>query len=264
MNERDDGAAETLVLLHGFGGTRHAWDQVIAHMDPQRYRPLTLDLPGHGEAASDGGPITFETCVDAVLAASPERFALCGYSLGGRIALLVALMAPERITRLILVSSSPGIEASAERARRRAADQQIADDLERAPFERFIERWRGQPLFADDPPAVSATVREEQLRSQPQALAAVMRNLGSGEMAPMWSRLEELKMPVSIVVGERDTKFVALGRRMQRMLTQAELTIAPGGHRLPLESPRALAAAFAPSRSSSGRRVVEAGPDSRK
>ena len=42
---------ETVVLLHGFGGTHRAWDGVIERLPPERYRPLALDLPGHGEYA---------------------------------------------------------------------------------------------------------------------------------------------------------------------------------------------------------------------
>ncbi len=235
------GVAETLVFLHGFGGTRHAWDRVIARLDPQRYRPLALDLPGHGDLRSYNRPITFAACVEQVLAAAPQRFVLCGYSLGGRIAQQVALAAPERLSRLVLVSTSPGIEDPHERARRRAADRQLADELERLPFEDFIERWRTQPLFLDDPPEVGALAREDQLRNDPHALAGAMRGIGTGEMEPLWQRLGELTMPVTIVVGDRDAKFRALGERMRALLPAGRLVMLPGGHRLPLESAAGLA-----------------------
>jgi 2-succinyl-6-hydroxy-2,4-cyclohexadiene-1-carboxylate synthase len=233
--------AEKLVLLHGFGGTRHAWDRVIARLDPQRYRPLALDLPGHGTAASPERPVTFGACVESVLAASPARFALCGYSMGGRIAMQVALAAPTRVTRLILVSSTPGIADPTERAQRRSADRQLAGELERLPFEGFIERWHSQPLFNDDPPEVDALAREQQRHNDPLSLARALRALGTGEMEPMWSRLGELEMHVTVVVGERDPKFRALGARIVREPPNAELMTISGGHRLPLESPDALA-----------------------
>jgi 2-succinyl-6-hydroxy-2,4-cyclohexadiene-1-carboxylate synthase len=232
---------ETLVLLHGFSGTRRAWDGVTAQLPRERYLPLALDLPGHGDAVDHGGPITFASCVEHVLDASPQRFALCGYSLGGRIALHVALAAPERVTRLVLVSMSPGIEDAASRAQRRADDHALADELERIPFEQFIDRWRTQPLFAQDPPEVDALAREDQRRNDPRALAAVLRGVGTGEMAPLWGRLPELTMPVTIVVGERDAKFRALGERARALVPDAELATAPGGHVVPLESPEALA-----------------------
>ena len=232
---------ESVVLLHGFSGTRRAWDGVAAALDPERYLPLALDLPGHGQAAEWEGPITFAGCVQHVLERSPARFILCGYSLGGRVALNVALATPERVTQLVLVSCSPGIEDSAERAERRRSDHRLADELERVPFEEFIERWRTQPLFADDPPHVGELARADQRRNRPEALAAAMRGIGTGEMEPLWGRLHELTMPVTVVVGDRDAKFRALGRRMAGLLPDAEMAIVPGGHSLALENPTAIA-----------------------
>jgi 2-succinyl-6-hydroxy-2,4-cyclohexadiene-1-carboxylate synthase len=228
---------ESVVLLHGFGGTHRAWDGVRAHLHPERYRPVALDLPGHGERAGGGPPITFAGCVDQVLAQAPGRFSLCGYSMGGRIALLLALAAPERVRELVLVSTTAGIEDAAERAERRAADRLLADELEAGPFEDFIERWRAQPLFADEPPEVGALAREDQRRNRPDALAAVLRGIGTGEMKPVWGRLAELEMPVAVLVGERDAKFRALGERIAALSANARLIVGPGGHNLPLESP---------------------------
>jgi 2-succinyl-6-hydroxy-2,4-cyclohexadiene-1-carboxylate synthase len=236
---------ESVVLLHGFGGTHRAWDGVIALLDPERYRPLALDLPGHGAAADGERPISFASCVTAVLDAAPERFVLTGYSLGGRIAMHVALAAPERVQRLLLISCSPGIEDPAERAARRESDEALARDLEEIPFEEFIERWRTQPLFAADPPEVGALARADQRRNRPHALAAAMRGLGTGEMQPLWDRLAELRMPVTVLVGERDAKFVALGRRMVALIPGSEQIVAAGGHALALENPAAVARALA-------------------
>ena len=232
---------EHIVLLHGFSGTRHAWDGVIARLPPERYRPLALDLPGHGDYAAAERPISFASCVAHVLALAPARFVLCGYSLGGRIALHVALAAPERVSRLVLVGSSAGIEDDTERAQRSAADHRLADELERIPFEDFIERWRTQPLFADEPPEVGTLAREDQRRNRPDALAAVLRGLGTGEMAPLWDRLGELMMPVTVLVGDRDSKFWEQGRRMVSLLPDGELVVVPGGHGLLLENPAAVA-----------------------
>ena len=232
---------ESVVLLHGFSGTRRAWDGVIAALEHERYRPLALDLPGHGAAADAERPITFAGCVAHVLARSPERFTLCGYSLGGRVALHVALSAPERVARLVLVSCTAGIEDPAARDARRVADRLLADELERIPFEDFIERWRTQPLFAAEPPNVARLAREDQRRNRPDALAAVLRGIGMGEMQPLWDRLSQLRMPVSVLVGDRDRKYRALGRRMAELLPEAELVVVPGGHGLALENPAAVA-----------------------
>jgi 2-succinyl-6-hydroxy-2,4-cyclohexadiene-1-carboxylate synthase len=236
--------SQTVVLLHGFGGTGRAWDGVVALLRGERLEALALDLPGHGEAADAPRPITFAGCVEYVLARAPARFALCGYSQGGRVALHVALAAPHRVRRLVLVATTAGIADDAERARRRLSDHRLAADLEREPYETFIERWRSQSLFADEPREVGALARADQRRNRPDALAAALRGIGSGEMRPLWDRLPELKMPVTVLVGERDAKFQALGRRMAGLLPDAQLLVVAGGHGLPLENPAAVAAAL--------------------
>jgi pimeloyl-ACP methyl ester carboxylesterase len=155
------------------------------------------------------------------------------------------------VQRLVLVSTSAGIEDPAARAARRAADEQLARELEAEPFEQFIERWRAQPLFAQEPPAVSRAAREDQRRNRPDALAAALRGLGTGAMTPLWSRLEELAMPVTIVVGERDGKYRELGRQMAELLADGELVVVAGGHGLALENPSALAAVLERTRRAS-------------
>jgi len=232
---------ESIVLLHGFGGTRHAWDGVVAHLDAQRYRPLALDLPGHGGASGVPGPITFAGCVAQVLERSPARFDLAGYSLGGRIALQVALAAPARVQRLVLVSTTAGIEDPGEREQRRRADHRLADELETVPYGQFIERWRSQPLFADEPPCVAELAREDQRRNAPGPLARALRGIGTGEMESLWGRLGELQMPVDVVAGARDEKFLAIARRLSELIPRARLHVLAGGHALALECPGALA-----------------------
>ncbi len=235
---------ESVVLLHGFSGTSRAWDGVVARLSPERYRPVALDLPGHGSEADALRPITFDDCVESVLERSPERFVLAGYSMGGRIALHVALKAPERVKRLVLIGVTRGIEDGDERARRRDSDERLAGELESEPIEQFIERWRAQPMFAGEPADVSALARADQRRNRPDALAAVLRGIGTGEMQPLWDRLKDLAMPVTVVVGDRDVKFQEVGRRMAGLVPRVELRIVPGGHGLPLENPAAVAAAI--------------------
>ena len=233
--------AETIVLLHGFSGTHHTWDRVIARLDAERYSALASDLRGHG-AASDARPIGFDEVVADVLAAAPDRFVLCGYSMGGRIAQHVALAAPDRVTRLVLVSTTAGIEDPGERAERRAADEALADRVERGSIEDFVASWRDQPLFAGDPPWVAADARADQRRNDPRALAEVLRGLGAGVMEPLWDRLGELTMPAVVVVGERDAKFRALGERLVATLPAARLAVVPGaGHAVHQEAPDAIA-----------------------
>src|SRR3954466_2375615 len=158
------GVPETVVLLHGFAGTGRLWDPVVARLDGERYRPLAPDLRGHG-AASTRRPISFAGCAEDVLGLVAHPFTLCGYSMGGRIALHAALAAPERIDRLVLAATTAGIDHDAERAQRRAADEALADQVQRGSIEDFADRWTAQPLFAGTPPAAAATWRADILEN---------------------------------------------------------------------------------------------------
>ena len=218
---------ETLVLLHGFAGTGRAWDPVIAGLDAERYTALAPDLRGHG-ARAGARPVSFEVITQDVLEAAPQAFELCGYSMGGRIALHVALTAPERIGRLVLVATTAGIEDEAGRAARRAADTGLADEIETEGISAFSERWLAQPLFAGDEPAAQRLARADIARNEPAGLAAALRGVGTGVMTPLWARLDELTMPVLVLAGAADPKFAAIARQLAAAIPRAELAAGPG------------------------------------
>jgi 2-succinyl-6-hydroxy-2,4-cyclohexadiene-1-carboxylate synthase len=239
---------EPLLLLHGFTQTGRGWDEVARHLAGERHRPLAPDIRGHGAAAARR-PIDFEACVADAVALVSRPFALAGYSMGGRLALHVALAHPDRVSRLVLVSATAGIEDPAERAARRAADEALAAWMEADGrlMTEVADRWGAQPLFATQSAEVAAAARADRLSNEPRHLAAALRGIGTGVTAPLWERLGELRMPVAVLAGERDEKYVALGERLAGALPDAELTVVPGaGHSLPLEAPAAVAAAIAP------------------
>ena len=145
-----DGAmAPNLVLLHGFTNTGASWDQVVAAL-PERYRPLAPDIRGHG-AASGARPVSLTAVVDDVVALAGGPMELVGYSMGGRIALHVALALAGRVRRLVLIGASPGIADPAARTERRAADDGLAAEVEQMTIEAFAERWAQTAVLADQP-----------------------------------------------------------------------------------------------------------------
>jgi 2-succinyl-6-hydroxy-2,4-cyclohexadiene-1-carboxylate synthase len=165
--------------------------------------------------------------------------------MGGRIALHLALEQPELVERLVLISTTAGIEDAGERAQRRAADEQLAAEIERDGVEAFAARWAAGPLFAEQAPDVAALAREDRLRQRPEDLAVTLRGLGTGTMQPVWDRLGELTMPAVVLVGERDAKFRALGERLAAGLPRGELRVVDGaGHAVHLERPDAIAEAL--------------------
>ena len=240
------GVPEPLLLLHGFTQTGRGWDEVARHLDGERYRPLAPDLRGHG-AAGSRRPIDMASCVRDIAGLVAGRFALAGYSMGGRIALHVALAHPERVSKLVLVSTTAGIDDPVQRAQRRERDEALAGWIETHTIAEFADRWGAQPLFASQSPEVAAAARANRLTNVPEHLAASLRGIGTGAMTPLWDRLGELAMPVVVLAGERDAKFVALARRLAGAVPEATLTVvADAGHALPLEAPAAVAAAIDP------------------
>lgn len=225
-----------VIFLHGFTHTGRSWEPVVAELG-ERYRPVAPDIRGHG-AASEREPVTLEAVIGDVAGLTPRAFTLAGYSMGGRIALHGALALPERVERLILVGASPGIADPAERAARRAADERLADEIEASRIEEFADRWASNPVLAGQP----EWIREDRLRNTPGGLARALRGLGTGALPSLWGRLGELRIPVALVVGERDEKFQRIAEAMASALARAEVVVvAHAGHAVHLEAPRAVA-----------------------
>jgi 2-succinyl-6-hydroxy-2,4-cyclohexadiene-1-carboxylate synthase len=232
-----------LVLLHGFTQTRQSWRRTVAALGG-RYRALAPDLPGHG-SATDRRPASFGACAAYVRALAGEAFTLVGYSMGGRIALYTALALPAQVRRLVLVGASPGIADPAEREARRRADDALADRIEAIGVEAFAREWGAQELFAGQEERVATAAYADRLRNEPAGLAAALRGLGTGVMPPLWDRLGELAIPVTLVVGERDGKFRAVAERMAPSIRDCRVEVVPdAGHAVHLERPDAVAAAI--------------------
>ena len=202
----------TVVLLHGFTQTRQSWRRTVAALGG-RYRALAPDLPGHGQAA------------ERRPASSPRAPRTCGRWRTSRCALAATRWAggsrstprwrcPTTCERLVLVGASPGIADAAEREQRRAADAALADRIEGIDIAAFAREWGSQELFAGQPERVAAAAHADRLRNTPPGLAAALRGLGTGVMPPLWDRLGELAVPVTLVAGERDAKFRAIAGRM--------------------------------------------------
>ena len=220
-----------VILLHGFAGTPRHWDRVIAELPRGRYEADTPSL-------TDADPLTPDGVAALVAGrAAAERAILVGYSMGGRLALHTALAIPDRIARLVLISASAGIEDRAEREARQAADEALAGEIEGHSIEWFVSRWSRLPLFASDPDWIAAEVAADERGRTPGELAAMLRGLGAGAMAPMWDRLASLPMPVAVLTGELDAAYALAGRRMAACISASTFLALPGvGHRVALQA----------------------------
>jgi 2-succinyl-6-hydroxy-2,4-cyclohexadiene-1-carboxylate synthase len=164
-----------------------------------------------------------------------------GYSMGGRLCLQLALDRPEVVERLVLVSASPGIADDADRAARRAADEHLAQSIERGGVDAFLERWVAQPLFATLP-RDRAGIAERGAGNTVESLTHQLRVLGQGAQPSNWDRLASLAAPTLLIVGELDPKYVDIAHRMAAAIPDAHVeVIADAGHACHLERPDAVA-----------------------
>lgn len=219
------------LLVPGFSQTAASWDPVIGSLAPGQRRDVrALDVPDGLDFAA-----TATTLGDA-----GGTGCYAGYSMGGRLCLQLALDHPGHVERLVLVSSTAGIQGRAARASRRDEDERLARDLERDGVDAFLDRWMAQPLFARLTPGTPG--RDERIRD-PAVLAHQLRALGQGTQPSLWSRLSELDMPVVVVAGARDAKYVGFARTMAGAIGRnAEAVFVPdAGHAVHLERPAEIA-----------------------
>lgn len=239
-----DSSLPRILFLHGFLGSGGDWVPVARQLEKE-YCCILVDLPGHGESDIDanGDPDLFFTeTVDALAeelsrSATPEPCFLVGYSMGGRIALSLALRYPELFEKVIIVSASPGLRTEAERRSRRESDEGIARKIERN-FEGFIKEWYEQPLFStlkNHP--IFQEIESERIINNPGNLASALRLLGTGCQPSVWEELQNNRVPIQFFVGEKDLKFVEINRQMVNLCPESRLEIFPGcGHTLHIEN----------------------------
>jgi 2-succinyl-6-hydroxy-2,4-cyclohexadiene-1-carboxylate synthase len=227
-----------VVCCHGFTQTGRSWAPV-ASLLAERHEVVTVDMPGHG----DSGHADADLWAAAELVGSAGGpAAYIGYSMGGRVALHLALLRPDLVTSLVVVGATGGIDDDDERARRRSADESLATGIERDGVDAFLAGWLAQPLFASLPAAAAGV--DDRRRNTAAGLAASLRHTGTGTQEPLWDRLARLETPVLVVAGARDEKFTALGGRLVSAIGAGArfAAIPDAGHAAHLEQPAAFAA----------------------
>jgi 2-succinyl-6-hydroxy-2,4-cyclohexadiene-1-carboxylate synthase len=224
-----------LVLVHGFTQTGRSWRPLVPPL-ARRHQVVAVDCPGHGLSSH----------IEADLWSGAQKLgevgneaAYIGYSMGGRLALHLALAAPYLVRRLVLVGATAGLDDDAERAARVAADEELARGLERDGVELFVEQWLSGPLFATLPR--DDADRAARMENTAAGLASALRLMGTGRQESLWDRLPEISVPALFVAGEADAKFSALAHRLAAAWGgPAAVGIIPdAGHACHLERPGA-------------------------
>jgi len=239
-----------LVLLNSIGTDLGLWDATMPAL-LGAFRVLRLDTRGHGASDAPDGDYTLAmlACdVAAVMdAAGIAQAAVAGVSLGGMIAMELALTRPERVSALTLICTSATMDKAAWQDRiskvRAGGTAAIAD----LAMQRFLS-----PAFTAGQPAVTESVRRNLIAMAREGYAgagAAIRDMA------LIGRISALACPTLVVIGERDasTPFAGHGEHLVAAIPGAGLERLDCGHLAPLEAPTALAGAL--------RAFLSPGPD---
>ncbi|WP_242144276.1 MULTISPECIES: 2-succinyl-6-hydroxy-2,4-cyclohexadiene-1-carboxylate synthase [unclassified Bacillus cereus group] len=241
------GSGEPLLLLHGFTGSMETWRSFLPSWSKQ-FQVITVDIVGHGKTESPENLVHYDIQNVAVQMIKLldylqiEKAHILGYSMGGRLAITMSCLYPERVKSLILENCTAGLETEADRKARRMKDEQLAERIELDGIEAFVNHWENIPLFETQkilPQCIKQAVRKERLLNHPRGLANSLRGMGTGAQPSWWNELVGLKMPVLLLSGEYDKKFFWILKNMQKRIQNAKFVkIDKAGHAIHVEQPQ--------------------------
>lgn len=239
-------ASEAVVCLHGFTGSKQSWT-FLDEMLPDS-RVIKIDCLGHGEtdAPLNGRRYSTSRQVSDLAEIFDQlklhKVKLIGYSMGGRLAYSFTMTYPERVSALVLESTTPGLKTLGERRERIMRDRKLADLILRDGIKAFVDYWENIPLFssqqrlAED---IRHRIRSGRLRNNKIGLANSLTGMGTGSQPSLWSRVKEIGVPVLLICGEWDEKFCAINQEVHKMLPSSRIEIVPkAGHTVHVEQPR--------------------------
>lgn len=219
------GHGRDLVLLHGWGMHGGVWNAVKGKL-AERFRLHIVDLPGFGHSKAIT-PYTLSRLVETIAAQVPERIALCGWSLGGQVAMQWALQRPEQAKKMLLVSATPRFIQVPDWETGIALEvfRQFADGVT-ADYEPAITRFLS--LQAQGGEDARDTIRElkahffQRPAPDKQALQAGLQILLDTDFR---TRAAEIRVPTCVLHGDRDRIApLAAGEWLARQLS-AELHV---------------------------------------
>ena len=227
------GSGPDLVLVHGWGMSAGVWDDTAAQL-AQQFRVHSVELPGHESPAC--APYTLDAVAAALADICAPRATVCGWSLGGQIALRWSFMHPEQVERLVLIASTPRFV--------RGSDWNNGMDV--AVFDAFAQDLAHDAQGALQRFAMLQAHGDADARNVSRRLRACLSVRGAGDVASLAAGLQILRdtdlradlpriaQPALIVHGERDTVVpLAAGEYLERTLPQATLAVIAGAAHAP-------------------------------
>lgn len=241
LNYSDDGPGPVVVLLHGFPLDLSMWDaqrETIGSM----YRVITPDLRGHGRTAAPDGIYPVDDMADDVIELLDalkisEPVVLGGLSMGGYIALSIAVRYPKRLRGLMLMDTRASAD-SPEAARIREELAREVEETESAgPVVASMLPKLFGPAGTARRPELVGQMREVMERTVPRAVAGTLRGLAA--RPDRTADLSRITLPTLVMTGSDDAMIpIEESRAMSSAIPNAELVIIPdSGHLAPVENP---------------------------
>ena len=245
-------SADHIFFLHGFTGSSADWAGVLPDID-DRFNKFTIDLIGHGKSDFPNDPSLYswelqvEQLNKIINEFTEDKVILCGYSMGGRLALCYAYTYPERVLGLILESSSPGIKDKRPREKRINEDEELSRFILSHSINEFVDLWVNKEIFATQlrfSEGKRQEIKKSKMKNNPIGLSNSLLGFSTGKMPNLYSQLKKMKTQVLLLTGELDTKFTALNKSIvKKFPTAKHLTIKNAGHTIHLEEPAKFTAA---------------------
>ena len=235
-----------VICFHGFMGRGEDW-RFIAQDLQASFHVIAPDLPFHGKTVLPDvlleHPPDFRQIVASLAQwlqmVNKTPVGLLGYSMGGRLALALSLEFPHLVNKLVLESSSPGIPTESGRKKRQQTDTEMAAQIQDSDLEAFLRSWYQAPMWGN----LNAHPDFERLIAQrrqndPRQLVAALQSMGTGSQPSYWPHLETLAVPVLLLAGEFDSRYIHIMDAMRRQLPQAYFqVVAQCGHNIHFEQP---------------------------
>jgi pimeloyl-ACP methyl ester carboxylesterase len=238
-----------LLLVHGFTGAGSDFEDFVEPLADRGWHVVAPDQRGHGASSkpTDEAAYDYDLFVGDLLALADslgwDRFVLLGHSMGGMIAQVLTLTAPERVEALVLMDTGHGslsvdpdlVAVATTTAREQGID--VIADLMAAMDDGPLTSDAYRRKAAEDPSYVARGDRNLRA-SSPAMFVAMMLRIGDSE-----DRLAELKsvaVPTLVIVGEQDEPFLDASQAMVDAIPGARLAVvAGGGHSPQFEAPDA-------------------------
>jgi 3-oxoadipate enol-lactonase/4-carboxymuconolactone decarboxylase len=242
---RIEGAPDlpVLFLLNSIGTDMSLWDR-LTPLIADRFQILRMDARGHGASDAPTGDYSLEVLAGDALAvmdaAGVESAAVCGLSLGGMVAMTMALRAPHRLWALVCACTSAQMDAEAWRARVETVRGEGMSAVADMALGRFFSED-----FARSHPGVVATVRAGLIAMSPDGYAGCGAAIRDMRLS---GQLGEISVPTLVIAGAKDvsTPFEGHGAVLAARIAGSEVHMLQTGHLACLEDPGGFAGALWP------------------